>query len=232
MASVKSTLDALRRRITTSSSGRGSSRVYPSISSTSSSYTDDSTQRPCSCFMADLVLSLPNIIIQPSLEEIQNTVNQAVGMVSEIGQHIPLWTHPNPSSNQSTPRAGAAQSQSKLNHLVQTYYGTCFTNLSLLPPPLLLARLSQVQPTTNYFRIIHDSKDVLKLASVLSSAILASRQDLMKVSHLHKEAAGLRFFSPQSLKFAYCSIALSPASFPAFQCCTLTLECATLKSWE
>lgn len=66
--------------------------------------------------MADLVLSLPNIIIQPSLEEIQNTVNQAVGMVSEIGQHIPLWTHPNPSSNQSTPRAGANQSQSKSNH--------------------------------------------------------------------------------------------------------------------
>ena len=120
VASVKSTLDALRRRITTSSSGRGSSRVYPSISSTSSSYTDDSTQRPCSCFMAELVLSLPNIIIQPSLEEIQNTVNQAVGMVSEIGQHIPLWTNPNPCSNQSTPRAGATQSQSKLNHLSLT----------------------------------------------------------------------------------------------------------------
>ena len=118
VASVKSTLDALRRRITTSSSGRGSSRVYPT---SISSYTEESTSRPCSCFMAELVLSLPNIIIQPSLEEIQNTVNQAVQMVSEIGQKIPLWTHPNPSSNQSTPKAGATQSQSKLNNTSLMY---------------------------------------------------------------------------------------------------------------
>ena len=113
VASVKSTLDALRRRITTSSSGRGSSRVYPT---SVSSYTEESSSRPCSCFMAELVLSLPNIIIQPSLEEIQNTVNHAVQMVSEIGQQIPLWTHPNPASNQSTPRAGGTQSQSELRY--------------------------------------------------------------------------------------------------------------------
>ena len=72
--------------------------------------------------MAELVLSLPNIIIQPSLEEIQNTVNQAVGMVSEIGQHIPLWTHPNPVSNQSSPKAGGvAQSQSESIALQKKY---------------------------------------------------------------------------------------------------------------
>ena len=111
VASVRSTLDALRRRITTSSSGRGSSRVYPT---STSSYNDESSVRPCSCFMAELVLSLPNIIIQPSLEEIQNTVNQAVQTVAEIGQQIPLWTHPNPASSQCTPRAGATQSQSTL----------------------------------------------------------------------------------------------------------------------
>ena len=35
--------------------------------------------------------------------------------------------------------------------------------------------------TPNYYRAIHDSKEVLKISSFISSAILASRQDLVKV---------------------------------------------------
>ncbi len=38
-------------------------------------------------------------------------------------------------------------------------------------------------PSDNYYRIIYDSKDVIKLKSFLSSSILASRQDLMKVNY-------------------------------------------------
>ena len=40
-------------------------------------------------------------IIQPRLEEIQNTVNQSVQCVLEIGQNIPLWTSPSPPSTKS-----------------------------------------------------------------------------------------------------------------------------------
>lgn len=36
---------------------------------------------------------------------------------------------------------------------------------------------------TTYYRVIYESKDVIKLKSFLASAILASRQDLGKVSH-------------------------------------------------
>ena len=55
-------------------------------------------------------------IIQPSLEEIQNTVNQAVQYVSEIGQHIPHWTNPFPSSAQSTPRSKVSYSKKLALH--------------------------------------------------------------------------------------------------------------------
>ena len=40
-------------------------------------------------------------IIQPSLEEIQNAVNQSVQCVLEIEQNIPLWTSISPSSTKS-----------------------------------------------------------------------------------------------------------------------------------
>ena len=103
--SVRSTLDALRRRITTSSSGR-SSGIY-------STRSVDESSRPVAAFLAELVLSLPNVIMQPSLEEVQNAVNTAVQYVSEIGGQVPLWAPLHPQSTQSTPRNGASHSQSE-----------------------------------------------------------------------------------------------------------------------
>lgn len=84
IASVRWTLDNLRRCITTSISR--SARPYATIST--------SQEDPTACFQADLILSIPNIIMQPSLEEMQNTVNQAVQFICEVGQHVRLWTPP------------------------------------------------------------------------------------------------------------------------------------------
>ena len=55
-------------------------------------------------------------IIQPSLDEIQNAVNQSVQYVSEIGQHIPQWTNLFPSSAQSTPRSRVSHSKIPTMH--------------------------------------------------------------------------------------------------------------------
>lgn len=103
---VRSTLDALRRRVTASSSGRTPIRGYHSSS-------NDDSSRPGAAFLAELVLSLPAIVMQPSLEDVQNAVNTAVSSVSEIGAAIPLWTPLHPQSTQSTPRSGASHSQSE-----------------------------------------------------------------------------------------------------------------------
>ena len=89
IASVRATLDNLRRCITTSAS-RSSARPY----SSSAVLREGEGTHPAACFQADLVLSLPNIVMQPSLEDMQNTVNQAVQNICEVGQHIQLWTTP------------------------------------------------------------------------------------------------------------------------------------------
>ena len=127
-------------------------------------------------------------IIQPSLEEIQNTLNQAVQYVTEIGQHIPQWTPPTPLSTQSTPRSNISQPSQGM--YVDTMYICYLCGLNFdAPPPPPPVQLLQTQPhgsggSSNYYRAVHDSKDVLKLASMLSSAVLAGRQDLMRVSSI------------------------------------------------
>lgn len=98
IACVRGTLDNLRRCITTSTSR---SAIRYGIHATS--YDDSS--HPAACFQADLILSIPNIVMQPSLEDMQNTVNQAVHYICEVGQHIGLWTVPMSSAHLSSPRS-------------------------------------------------------------------------------------------------------------------------------
>ena len=103
--SVRCTLEALRRRIATPTSRRTSLKGYP--------LTMDESVQPVAAFLCNLVLSLPHIVMKPSLDEVQNAVNTAVCRVSEIGGNIPLWTPLHPQSNQSSPRSIASVSQSK-----------------------------------------------------------------------------------------------------------------------
>lgn len=98
IASVRGTLDNLRRCITTSASR---SAIRYGIHAT----THDDSSHPTACFQADSILSIPNIVMQPSLEEMQNTVNQAVHYICEVGQHIGLWSIPMSSAHPASPRS-------------------------------------------------------------------------------------------------------------------------------
>ena len=71
-------------------------------------------------------------IIQPSLDEIQNAVNQSVQYVSEIGQHIPHWTNLFSSSAQSTPRSRVSHSKRPTMHTHAWTTISLFTNCSFV----------------------------------------------------------------------------------------------------
>ncbi|XP_041462810.1 dynein heavy chain 5, axonemal-like [Lytechinus variegatus] len=42
-------------------------------------------------FQADIILSIPSIVLQPSLDDIQSTVNKAVQVILKMAQNIPQW---------------------------------------------------------------------------------------------------------------------------------------------
>lgn len=44
-------------------------------------------------FMANIVLSIPTIVLRPSLDDVQQTVNKAVQVILRMAQDIPLWAH-------------------------------------------------------------------------------------------------------------------------------------------
>ena len=86
-SSVRCTLEKLRHCITSTSH-------YTAVIHQDNSSSLDKNLLPASCFQADLVLTIPNVVMHPSLEDVQNAVNEAVLHVCEVGQHVRQWTPP------------------------------------------------------------------------------------------------------------------------------------------
>ncbi|XP_026217964.1 dynein heavy chain 5, axonemal [Anabas testudineus] len=78
---TKSSLDALRKRLHV---------LKYQQSSSSSSYNNPS---PPPLFRASIQLAIPNIVLRPSLDDIQSTVNKLVNVVLSVTKDIPLWTY-------------------------------------------------------------------------------------------------------------------------------------------
>ncbi|KAG2458608.1 DYH5 protein, partial [Polypterus senegalus] len=78
--STKLSLDALKRRL----------HVVSSKYLAASPSMKMSIQPPL--FQASIQLVIPNVVMRPSLEEIQNTINKAVVTMLTMAKNIPLWT--------------------------------------------------------------------------------------------------------------------------------------------
>ncbi|XP_068593236.1 dynein axonemal heavy chain 5 [Cebidichthys violaceus] len=87
---TKSSLDALRRRLHVL-------KYQPSSSSCSSQSAPPPPPSPPPpppppLFRASIQLSIPNIVLRPSLDDVQSTVNKLVSVVLSVTKDVPLWT--------------------------------------------------------------------------------------------------------------------------------------------
>ena len=44
-------------------------------------------------FHADITLTIPNVVMKPSLEDLQSSLNKAVQIILKASQDIPQWSH-------------------------------------------------------------------------------------------------------------------------------------------
>ncbi|MEE6465421.1 hypothetical protein FKM82_006550, partial [Ascaphus truei] len=75
---TKVSLDALKRRLHTVSSMYQTTKL-----------TRDHTSTPL--FKAEIHLAIPNVVMRPSLEDIQSAVNKAINIIFSAAKDIPLW---------------------------------------------------------------------------------------------------------------------------------------------
>ncbi|XP_078698147.1 dynein axonemal heavy chain 5-like [Branchiostoma floridae x Branchiostoma belcheri] len=78
---TRMTMDGIKKRLQS-----------PSLKYATSPQLKRDDKRP-PLFKADIVLSIPNIALKPSLDEIQNSLNKAVAVMMNVAKDIPVWGH-------------------------------------------------------------------------------------------------------------------------------------------
>jgi len=88
-AGTRLSLDAIKRRMQNSAG----SKFKPTAMSrdTASAIAGRADKPPL--FIADIVLVIPKIVVQPSFDSIQATLNKAVQTVIRVAEAVPQWEH-------------------------------------------------------------------------------------------------------------------------------------------
>uniref|UniRef100_G1KES7 Dynein axonemal heavy chain 5 n=1 Tax=Anolis carolinensis TaxID=28377 RepID=G1KES7_ANOCA len=122
-------------------------------------------------FQANVILSIPNFAIMPALEEVQQTLSRAVDSIVSVMKGVGQWSKERLSKKGMLERKMAALQNDggsdSENEMQQTEVENIHSASLSLP--------STIQ-TKNYYKIISENKEIIKLMSVLSTAITSTKR--------------------------------------------------------
>ncbi|XP_063344566.1 dynein axonemal heavy chain 5 isoform X2 [Pelmatolapia mariae] len=176
---TRNTLEMLRKRIHTSSlihfSG-ASTASDPTINGKSSDHH--------AIFRVNMTLSIPNIVMVPALEEVQQALNRAVECVVSVSKGVSQWSKERISKRQMNERRMAAlkqdSSESETEDGATTYRSLADGSTSDMSASVIQAIPFQAR---NYYKSVSENKEIAKLISVLSTSITSSKKEVVTALH-------------------------------------------------
>lgn len=169
---IKSTLEKIRKRINASQT-------------VSYLNANEKTRREKAVFRCYAVLAIPNVTMQPTLDEVQQTLNKCVQTIVGVSKHIPLW---------SKERRGAVkppqpEKAKKVNLLTirSEHENSAMDeeNLNLNESRSVRQEERPTSPTTtiqapkNYFKSVSENKEIAKLVSLIMTCISLTKKDVL-----------------------------------------------------
>ncbi|XP_024917266.1 dynein heavy chain 5, axonemal [Cynoglossus semilaevis] len=160
---IRNTLELLRKRV------QGSAPMHFSVESESPTSAQHSGQP--AIFRVDVNLSIPQIAMVPSLEEVQQALNQAVKCVVGVSRGISQWSKERISKRKMNERRLAA-----LKH----DGASTFRSLAEGSVSDMSGSVTQEIPfqSRNHFKTISENKEIVKLMSVLSVSISSTKKEV------------------------------------------------------
>eukprot|EP00118_Oscarella_pearsei_P013119 m.101516 g.101516 ORF g.101516 m.101516 type:complete len:4701 (+) comp37133_c1_seq2:73-14175(+) len=180
----KATLDTIKRRVSSSSFNV---------------YGDSEEQRKRDnreTFRADVVLSIPNVSMRPALDEIQQAVNKAAQYIVASARGVLQWGQKRDEVDKPPlPPPVAAGDASEDDRVVKTEEegDEAQTSQSQMSRPERRSRVEMDEaavavatvveprkkgPLRNYYKLVSENKEVVKLLSLLSTAINSMKQNI------------------------------------------------------
>lgn len=122
-------------------------------------------------FKASLSLAIPSVSLKPSLEDIQSALNEAVQHVLAVHKGVLQWTQLSNKPSNSTKIKLATQS-SVLSEPVATL---AVASSILATSPSVVSSSTQQNAVNNFFKLISEHKEILKLISIMSSTVSSAK---------------------------------------------------------
>uniref|UniRef100_A0A8C8DVN9 Dynein, axonemal, heavy chain 5 n=1 Tax=Oryzias sinensis TaxID=183150 RepID=A0A8C8DVN9_9TELE len=128
-------------------------------------------------FRVDMVLSIPDIVINPALEKVQEALNQIVECVVSVSKGVGQWSKDRLSLGKMDERCMISleqdSSESAAEDVATTHRTLYFTDGSISS-----ASGIQAFPFRNYYKNVSENKEVVKLVSILSSSITSTKKEV------------------------------------------------------
>ncbi|XP_027519572.1 dynein heavy chain 5, axonemal isoform X6 [Corapipo altera] len=167
---IRNTLETLRKRIHASS-------MINFLENHSASKQKKGT-RPM--IRTNINLSIPNIIMTPSLDEVQQMLNKAVNSIVKVMKGVGQWSKERRSKKKMLERRVAvlrceSRDSDSDDGMKETGKKPIHDTVSDA------ASLSSSDPvqSQNYFKSVSENKEIIKLVSLLSSAINSSKREVL-----------------------------------------------------
>nr|XP_013808177.1 PREDICTED: dynein heavy chain 5, axonemal isoform X2 [Apteryx mantelli mantelli] len=163
---TRNTLETIRKRIHASS-------MINFLENHNSSKQKTSA---CPIIRTSINLSIPNVIMTPSLDEVQQTLNKAVDSIISVTKGVGQWSKERISKKKMLERKVAdlqceSRDSDSDDGVEETGMKNVHGNASL--------NLSDPEQSKNYFRTVSENKEIIKLVSVLSTVINSTKKEVL-----------------------------------------------------
>ncbi|KAF5899802.1 dynein heavy chain 5, axonemal, partial [Clarias magur] len=167
---TRNTLEALRKRIHSSS-------LMHFLAEDSPNRQKSGGQQPI--FRAGVCLSIPNIVMMPALDDIQQALNKAVEYVVSVSKGVGQWSKERISKKKMSERRMAAVQQDSRDSDSEDEE-TTHRSLADGSASDVSACNNHAIPvqTKNYYKSVSENKEIIKLVTALSTSINSSKKEV------------------------------------------------------
>ncbi|KAI7806102.1 putative dynein heavy chain 5 [Triplophysa rosa] len=169
---TRNTLETLRKRI------QASSLMHYMAEAESPIRPKGSAPQPI--FRVGVCLAIPNIIMVPALDEVQQALNRAVDCVVSVSKGVGQWSKERISKRKMCERRMAALKQN--SHESESEDGeSTYRSFAAGSMSDISASAHQVLPfqVKNYNKSISENKEMVKLVSVLSTSVNSTKKEVI-----------------------------------------------------
>lgn len=132
-------------------------------------------------FLTNIVLTIPNIVMQPTVEDVQQMLNQVVQCIILVSKGVAQWSKKSKvlkkTKKSKTPQEAAPIPDE--DFVVEPESETPKPDALEGTDPEVTEASSVIEPEAcekNYYKAVSENKDIAKFASILSTSISSNKR--------------------------------------------------------